>query len=271
MPARQSVLMREVQLADMTRPGGRTSGRLLREAPAGGLLRPALRRALLDARTVLVGRTPDGGPWGFCLGQDGPAHLLISGPTGCGKSELLRTCLVSLCWSTSPRVLGVLAIDPSGRQLGMIEGLPHALLEPVIEPRRAAALLGWLVDEARLRHLSGGFPAQVVLAVEDLALWREHAALQARLAWLRRFGGPAGIHVLQIRSGNGSADPIAQADTRVALGQRCPGDFLIFDRCGVLPIRALWLPVRDLVSCLDEIRQSAWLAGAASAAPGGDG
>jgi hypothetical protein len=271
MPGRQSDWVREVLLAEASRPEGRVSDRLLREAPAGDSLRPALQRALLDSRTALIGRTQDGAPWGFRIGQDSPAHLLISGPSGCGKSELLRTCLVSLCWSTAPQALGALAIDPSGRQLGMIEGLPHTLLEPVVEARRAAALLAWLVDEVRQRQVAGGRPTRVVLAVEDLTLWNEHAALQARLAWLRRFGGPAGIHVLQIASSGGATDPIAEAETRLARGQRRPGDFLIFDRYGVFPIRALWLPVRDLVSCLDEIRQSAWLAGTASAAQGGVG
>lgn len=271
MSERRLEALREVLLADGTRLETSVSARLAREVPTGDLLWPVLQTTLLQSGTALVARRRSGGAWGLRLGREEPAHLIIGGPSGCGKSELLRTCLVSLCWSTAPGGLGVLAIDPSGRQLGMIGGLPHALLEPVSEPRRAAALLGWLMDEVRQRHLDSERPQSVVLAVEDTALWREDPVLHARLSWLRRFGGRAGIHVLQIVSSGSGMRPIAGADTRVARGQRCPGDFIVLDRDGALPIHALWLPVRDLVSCLDEIRQRAWLAGAALAARGGVG
>jgi len=241
----------------------RDSARLVREAWTDGSLHSVLQTTLVEACTAVVGRTTDGAPWGFGFGRDGPSHLVIQGPAGCGKSELLRTCLVSLCWSTDPGALRVLAIDPSGRQLGMIDGLPHALLEPVIDPRRAAALIAWLCDEVRLRRRCRGVSARLALAVEDLTPWKSHRALEARLGWLRRHGGPHGVHVIQAAASSEVEASIAEADTRLACGTGIAGDFIVTSRREQVAIRALWLPVRELVACLDEIRQNAWLSGAA--------
>jgi hypothetical protein len=177
----------------------------------------------------------------------------------------LRSCIVSLCWSTAPQALGVLAIDPSSRQLGMLGCLPHAWLEPVCEAHRAAALLAWMVDEVRQRHHADGRPKPLLLAVEDLAPWRQDAGMRAHLTWLRRFGGPVGIHVLQIASPGARMEPVGETDTCLARWQRRTGHFEVSARDQVLPIRTLWLPIRDLLACLDEIRQSAWLAGYAAA------
>ena len=266
MPELQLDSVRSAFLAEEDVSAGWPSGRFLREGSALGSLRPTLERTLLGARTARVGRTREGLPWGFELGRRGPAHLLICGPAGCGKSELLRTCLISLCWTTAPSALGVLAIDPSSRELGMVDRLPHALLEPVSEVRRASALLAWLADEVRLRRRSGKRGPELVLAVEALGPWSERCDLQARLGWVRRNGGPAGVHVLQIAASSSRAEPVVDGNTCIARGQGRPGEFVVSDGNGRVPVRALWLPVRDLVCCLEEIRQTTWLSGNAGAA-----
>jgi hypothetical protein len=228
-----------------------------------------LQTTPVEACTAVVGRTTDGAAWGFGLGREGPSHLVIQGPRGCGKSELLRTCLLSLCWGTDPAALRLLAVDPSGRQLGMIDGLPHALLESVIEPRRAAAVIAWLCDEVRLRRRRGGTSARLVLAVEDLTPWSGRRALEAQLGWLRRYGGPLGVHVIQAAACSEAEASVAEADTRLACGSGIPGDFIVTSRREHCAIRALWLPVRELVACLDEIRQNAWLSAAPQLRPRG--
>lgn len=250
-----------VHLESVIHPPRPPSGRSLRDALPAESLRLVLQHSLLEPRTALIGRTLDGLPWRFSLGAGRPDHLSISGPRGCGKSELLRSCLVSLCWSTSPQALGVVGIDPSGCQLGMIDRLPHARLEPVVDRRRARALLDWLADEVRHRQLGLDRAPSMVVAVEDLAAWGGTAELESRLAWLCQFGGSVGVHVLQITPAKSAVEPAPTAGMQLARGREVPGRFRILGRDGVQAIQAMWLPVRDLVACLEDIRQQAWLAG----------
>ena len=66
------------------------------------------------------------GPMLLDLERDGP-HLLVAGTTGSGKSELLRTLVVSLALHHPPELLSFLFVDfKGGSGLGSLSALPHA-------------------------------------------------------------------------------------------------------------------------------------------------
>ncbi len=113
-------------------------------APGGSVrLRDVLAEpALLDDAPTVAGRwsAPDPGHLATPLGLDGHGavvnvdlrhdgpHALIAGTTGAGKSELLRTLLVSAALHHSPERLHLLLIDyKGGAAFGPLSRLPHAV------------------------------------------------------------------------------------------------------------------------------------------------
>ncbi|RJN33040.1 FtsK/SpoIIIE domain-containing protein [Nesterenkonia natronophila] len=79
-----------------------------------------------DTLTAVLGRNADGNI-NLDLVGDGP-HILIAGTTGSGKSELLKTLLVSLCARYAPCELGLVLIDfKGGAAFHRIGQLEHAL------------------------------------------------------------------------------------------------------------------------------------------------
>jgi len=120
----------------------------------------------------------------FCpdLVKAGP-HLLIGGTTGSGKSELLRSMIVSLAIDYSPRELAILLIDfKGGAGLKDLESLPHAIgcatnlesadVQRLIEflsaeiNRRQAILREYQGDYSKYRRAGGQLPRLVVVIDE---------------------------------------------------------------------------------------------------------
>lgn len=83
------------------------------------------RSALGHARTeVLLGQSADG-PLTIDLASDGP-HALVAGTTGAGKSELLRTMVLSLAVQNAPDAMQLLLVDyKGGLAFGPLARLPH--------------------------------------------------------------------------------------------------------------------------------------------------
>ncbi|MFJ1597604.1 FtsK/SpoIIIE domain-containing protein [Streptomyces sp. NPDC088261] len=120
--------------------------------------------------TAVLGAGPHG-PVSVDLAEEGP-HLLIEGPSGSGRSELLRSVAASLAAADRPDRLGLLLVDGAGGErgegLGACTELPHVLellvaSEPVrmrefaqalgAELKRRAELLGRLdFTEWHSRH-----------------------------------------------------------------------------------------------------------------------
>ncbi|GHB41981.1 hypothetical protein GCM10010347_09660 [Streptomyces cirratus] len=96
------------------------------------------------------------GPVGVELVHDGP-HLLIEGPPGSGRTELLRSVAASLCSAARPDRLGLLLIDGAGGERG--EGLlpctelPHVSAHLVAsDPLRMREFAQALGAELKRRH-----------------------------------------------------------------------------------------------------------------------
>lgn len=79
-------------------------------------------------------------------------HLLVAGATGAGKTVCIKTILASLLISKSPDELQLMLIDPKMVELSIFNDIPHLMTPVVIDPRKAAASLNWLINEMEERY-----------------------------------------------------------------------------------------------------------------------
>ncbi|HTZ39566.1 MAG TPA: DNA translocase FtsK 4TM domain-containing protein [Syntrophales bacterium] len=79
-------------------------------------------------------------------------HLLIAGTTGSGKSVFLNALICSLMFKAPPDEVKFILIDPKRLELSAYEGLPHLLHPVVVDPKEAAQVLRWAVEEMESRY-----------------------------------------------------------------------------------------------------------------------
>jgi len=79
-------------------------------------------------------------------------HLLIAGTTGSGKSVSLNAMICSILFKTPPEDVKFLMIDPKRLELSAYEGIPHLLHPVVVDPKKAAQVLKWAVEEMERRY-----------------------------------------------------------------------------------------------------------------------
>ncbi len=82
----------------------------------------------------------------------GMPHLLVAGSTGSGKSVGLNAMLVSLLCSFAPDELKLILIDPKRLEFAPYRDIPHLLFPIITNPRSAAPVLKWLVQEMERRY-----------------------------------------------------------------------------------------------------------------------
>ncbi|HHY94466.1 MAG TPA: DNA translocase FtsK, partial [Firmicutes bacterium] len=78
---------------------------------------------------------------------DSLPHILIAGATGSGKSVCLNCIICSILFKARPHEVKFLLIDPKVVELSVFDGIPHLLAPVVADPRKAAGVLRWLVEE----------------------------------------------------------------------------------------------------------------------------
>ena len=152
----------------------------------------------LSPLTAVVGMLTAGTPLILNLTKQSTWNLLVTAPRGCGKSELIRTLMISLALTSKRSQLTMLGIDIGGRELAVFESLPHALTDLATEPGFAAELMIWLAEEVKRRLSSCVCSPHVVLMVDDLewlASRREEEAVSA-LTHVARHGADAGVHFI---------------------------------------------------------------------------
>lgn len=187
-----------------------------------------------------IGSGPSG-PIFFDLQQDGP-HLLVAGTTGSGKSEFLRSLVVSLSMQHSPSKLNFLLVDfKGGSGLGPLNQLPHSVgmltdlsaegvgrtmdsLRAEVRRRESLFAKAGAADLASYTELRGvhleALPHLAVVIDEYRMLLEEAPQALDQLLRIATLGRSLGLHLVmatQRPQGAVSADIRANVTTSVAL------------------------------------------------------
>ncbi|ALC29625.1 FHA domain-containing protein [Streptomyces sp. CFMR 7] len=163
----------------------RDSGRTPRVGPQGG---EAPGQAGDSGRPMLVLGAGPRGPLSVDLADEGP-HLLIEGPAGSGRTELLRAVAASLAASARPDRLGILLVDGAG-------GKPEERGEGLLPCTELPHVFTHLVasDPVRMREFAQALGGELKRRAEllgplDFATWHARHAEAAEQAEPRRVVG----------------------------------------------------------------------------------
>jgi hypothetical protein len=149
-------------------------------------------QALGGRACAVLGAGPRG-PVSADLGTDGP-HLLIEGPPGSGRTELLRAVVASLAAAERPDRLGVVLIDGRdsvGSGGGHGDGLRACTDIPHVTTHLTAN------DPVRMREFAQSLSAELkrraeLLGRSDFAEWHTGRALSGRMVAQRAAAAGAG-------------------------------------------------------------------------------
>ena len=100
--------------------------------------------------TMALGKSIEGKTYFANLAE--MPHVLISGTTGSGKSVSVNGMICSILYRASPRDVRFLMIDPKMLELSIYDGIPHLLLPPIIDSKKASLALKWTVGEMERRY-----------------------------------------------------------------------------------------------------------------------
>lgn len=106
-----------------------------------------------DCRLPLpLGRRADGEPRIVDLRK--MPHLLVAGTTGSGKSVFVVSAITALLFRHSPKTLRLILVDPKQVDLAAFNHLPHLVMPPIREPKKAVGALRWAIREMEKRYRS---------------------------------------------------------------------------------------------------------------------
>ncbi len=152
----------------------------------------------LTPLTGVVGMSAVGNPLTLNLENKATSNLLVFGPEGCGKSELLRALMLSLALTSRRSQVNFMGIDIGGREFAVLEALPHALTDLATEPGFAVDIVLWLREEIERRKNVGVTQPHLILFVDDMG-WlvrSKDAEAIAALSAIVRLGQDVGVHLV---------------------------------------------------------------------------
>ena len=101
---------------------------------------------------LALGRKADGEPRLVDLRK--MPHLLVAGTTGSGKSVFVVSMITGLLFRHSPKTLKMILVDPKQVDLAAFEDLPHLIMPPIRDPRKAVGALRYAIKEMEKRYRS---------------------------------------------------------------------------------------------------------------------
>lgn len=81
-------------------------------------------------------------------------HLMVAGTTGSGKSVLITSIISGLLFRHSPKTLRLILVDPKQVDLAAFSQVPHLIMPPVTDPKKAVCALKWAIREMEKRYKS---------------------------------------------------------------------------------------------------------------------
>jgi DNA segregation ATPase FtsK/SpoIIIE, S-DNA-T family len=81
-------------------------------------------------------------------------HLLIAGTTGSGKSVFTVSTIIGFLFKHSPKTLRLILVDPKQVDLAAFADIPHLIMPPIRDPKKAVFALRWAVKEMEKRYKS---------------------------------------------------------------------------------------------------------------------
>lgn len=153
---------------------------------------------VLPPITAILGLSVEGEPYTLPLMAPQVTHVLIAGATGCGKTELLRSILISLALYNRQTHLQLVLIDPKRRGFTPLEGLPHLMHPIATTPDDAIPLLNSIVKEMERRDQEGAVPTRIIVAVDEVGdlITTGGKPIENALVRLAQRGREAGIHLI---------------------------------------------------------------------------
>lgn len=154
---------------------------------------------VLPPVTAVLGLSTEGDVFTLPLMAPEVTHVLIAGATGCGKTELLRSLILSLALYNRQAHLQIALIDPKRRGFTPLGGLPHLIAPVVTTPEEARDLLEYIVEEMERRDRENA-PAtpRIIIAIDEVSdlLITGGKEVEQALIRLAQRGREAGFHLL---------------------------------------------------------------------------
>jgi hypothetical protein len=192
------------------------------------------------------------------LRQPDTWHVAVLGGAGVGKSELMRSLVLSVALTHRQSMVQLFGIDIGGRELTVLEAVPHGLTDVATEPRFAAELMTWLMEEGARRERYSILRPDFILAVDDTSrLIEADRSAAGQLRQIAHQGRRWGIHLLL--ADRPSTDPASRPwdhtpGWAIVNGGEGKGKFALTAGIRALPFTAAWLTASDLNLAVRQMR-----------------
>lgn len=126
--------------------------------------------------------------------------LLLTGPTGSGKSVAVHTMLTALMECRPPCDLKLILIDGKGLEFVGYQGLEYLIKEPVEEPEEIKTIVRWLRREIENRNAANDMADEqpsLVVAIDGMVFaWDSIADVEEEFWYCLDEGKNAGVYFI---------------------------------------------------------------------------